>query len=538
MDSKARRLLSICTVMMFLITGFVSGLGDTGSSFQKNIDYDSHAHLESLSTTDWWPMYQHDPQNSGYSSSGAPETNVVLWTFSSEADVFSASVADKKIFFGTDKTDNPIHSKSYVYCLTLEGEEIWKFLATESLDSTPVYSDNRVYIGGGQGTMYCLNANNGSCEWKYETDDGKLSSPIIVSNKVFIGSIGGNIFCFDSVSGDLVWRTKIGIGVRCTPAIIGQKLFIGNYCIDIVDGTILWRADIQIPLLSSPTIYNDTVYIGSIDELMYCYDVETGETIWDHYIGSMVWESSPSSAYGYIYVCNAFGYVYCLDSKDGHEVWTEKKSCRAVGSPVVSDGKVYVGSTDGNIYCFDAFTGESIWFYETVDPFISSPAIAYGYLIIGSGNTMYCFGEDPRVSSDLKCDGVVSLNNVEPNSIVTSNFTVRNIGKVDSRLDWMIESYPDWGNWTFFPKNGSGLMVDDVVSVVISLQVPDTKNTLFQGSIKVVNTYDASDFEMIDISLKTSKLRWPVFLQTLYSFLQNQGFLRMPLSVKGIFECT
>lgn len=526
-DSKARRLISICTVMLFIITGSVSGLGGTDSSFLKTISYESYAYTEPLSLTDWWPMYQHDPQNSGNSSSGAPETNSVLWTFFSEANVFSASIADGKIFFGTDKTDSPIHSNSFVYCLTLYGKEIWKFLATESLDSTPAFSDNQVYIGGGQGTMYCLNANNGSCIWTFETDDGKLSSPIIMDNKVFIGSINGNIFCFDCVSGDLVWRTKIGIGVRCTPAIVDQKLFIGNYCIDILDGTILWRADIQIPLLSSPTIYNDTVYSGSIDELMYCYNVDTGDTVWDHYIGSMVWESSPASAYGYIYVCNAFGYVYCLDSNDGHEVWTEKKSCRAVGSPVVSDGKVYVGSTDGNIYCFDAFNGESIWFYETVNPFVSSPAIAYGHLIIGSGNTMYCFGEDFHVSSDLECDGTVSLINVEPNSIVNSNFTVRNIGKTDSRLDWMIESYPDWGNWTFFPKNGSDLEVDDVVTVGISIQVPDTKNTLFQGSIKVVNIYDASDFEMIDISLKTSKLRWPVFLQTLHSTLQKQGFLRM-----------
>ena len=42
------------------------------------------------------------------------------------------------------------------------------------------------------------------------------------------------------------------------------------------------------------------------------------------------------------------------------------------------------------------------------------------------------------------------------------------------------------------------------VTVHVTVTAPDEKNTQFQGSIRVVNTGNASDFALIPISLKTS----------------------------------
>jgi outer membrane protein assembly factor BamB len=294
--------------------------------------------------------------------------------------------------------------------------------------------------------------------------------------------------------------------IRSTPAIVNNKLYIGNYCIDTFNGNIIWNSQISVPLLSSATIYNNTVYVGSIDELMYSYNVEDGKTVWDHYIGSMVWESSPASAYGNIYVGNAFGYVYCLNATTGDRIWTVKKSCRSVYSPAISDGKVYIGSSDGNIYCFDAFTGVTIWNYQSSEPFECSPAIADGKVFIGSGNMLFCFGEDQRSSSDLKCNGTVIWSDVKPNSFVTGNFTVENIGKNASTLDWKIVSFPEWGNWTFSATEGYGLEPNDgFITVEFSVMVPNIKKDSFQGNIKIINSYNSSDYGIINISMSTMK---------------------------------
>ena len=49
---------------------------------------------------DDWPMFRHDPANSGNSSSPGPNTNNILWTYESRDDLFSSpTVVNGKIYF-------------------------------------------------------------------------------------------------------------------------------------------------------------------------------------------------------------------------------------------------------------------------------------------------------------------------------------------------------------------------------------------------------------------------------------------------------
>ncbi len=68
---------------------------------------------------DWWPMFHHDLNNSGYSTSTGPETNNVLWAYQADDRIIQSSpaVVDNKVYFGD-------HSNSF-YCLNSDtGEEI------------------------------------------------------------------------------------------------------------------------------------------------------------------------------------------------------------------------------------------------------------------------------------------------------------------------------------------------------------------------------------------------------------------------------
>jgi len=48
---------------------------------------------------DWWPMFHHDPIHNGYSMSTAPDTNDVLWKYTTDDDVRSSpAVADEATF--------------------------------------------------------------------------------------------------------------------------------------------------------------------------------------------------------------------------------------------------------------------------------------------------------------------------------------------------------------------------------------------------------------------------------------------------------
>jgi C1A family cysteine protease len=107
---------------------------------------------------------------------------------------------------------------------------------------------------------------------------------------------------------------------------------------------------------------------------------------------------------------------------------------------------------------------------------------------------------------DLHCHGNLKWRTVEPRSVITGNFTVENIGEPLSSLDWKIEEWPDWGQWTFYPLNMDNLKTTTgPITVEVSVVAPNKNNQKFTGEIKIVNKENPSDYDIIQVSLVTPK---------------------------------
>jgi len=42
--------------------------------------------------------------------------------------------------------------------------------------------------------------------------------------------------------------------------------------------------------------------------------------------------------------------------------------------------------------------------------------------------------------------------------MLSGNFYIKNIGAPNSNLDWELVEYPNWGEWTFNPIEGYGIV--------------------------------------------------------------------------------
>ena len=104
---------------------------------------------------------------------------------------------------------------------------------------------------------------------------------------------------------------------------------------------------------------------------------------------------------------------------------------------------------------------------------------------------------------DLDCEGDLDWVNVTAGETVTGSFTVENIGAPDSELNWEIDTYPDWGTWTFTPDSGTGLLPGTPVTINVEVVAPGDPESEFTGSVKIVNIDDAADYCTIDASLVT-----------------------------------
>jgi outer membrane protein assembly factor BamB len=72
-----------------------------------------------------------------------------------------------------------------------DGEQIWKTKTSSIVWSSPVIHNEKVYIGSGEGVMYCLDLYTGEIINRFQTSESIFSSPVISDSLLFFGSGNG-----------------------------------------------------------------------------------------------------------------------------------------------------------------------------------------------------------------------------------------------------------------------------------------------------------------------------------------------------------
>ncbi len=121
--------------------------------------------------------------------------------------------------------------------------------------------------------------------------------------------------------------------------------------------------------------------------------------------------------------------------------------------------------------------------------------------------TEYIFSNQPPPQPKPKVyvTGRLSWSDVKPGATVTGTFQLQNYGGASSSLNWTIDtSSLTWGTWTVSPTSGKNLTPDDgSVTINVTCIAPTDKNKQFRGSMKVIDTDNASDNASVPIILTT-----------------------------------
>ena len=408
-----RRLISIFLAGIFFVVIIVP--------FISSNSVQSHTYYENQYvplTIDWWPKFHHDANQIGFSTSTAPETDNVLWSYQTDNFITSSpAINEGKVYVGSwDKK---------LYCFDMmNGEELWNFTTNGKITSSPGVNDGKVYFGSQDSIFYCLDAEDGDQIWKFDTDFMIESSPIIIENKVLFGNSGGLLYCLNADDGSFIWSYSTGNVILSSPAINNDKIYFGSlsgifYCLDLSNGDLVWSNTTAGGIESSPTLNDGKVYFGSNDNYVYCLDADDGSFIWNYNTDGEV-HSSPAIAYGNVYIGSSSQGLFCLNAETGDLVWEYLISGGIWSPPSVADGKVYYGTdpccgAPAYIQCNDAFIGERIWKHNTggFNTMKSSPAIAAGKVFVGTDSgIVFAFG-----GNELYADANGPYNGVEDSPI-------------------------------------------------------------------------------------------------------------------------
>jgi outer membrane protein assembly factor BamB len=355
-------------------------------------------------------MFRGDLSRSGVYDSDAPENNTLLWSF---------------------KIGNYI------------------------IQSSPVVVNDRVYFGGDDTRIYCLDAESGDEIWNYSTGNAVKSTPLVIDDIVYVGSTDGNLYAIDADSGEKKWNYTLSTYAQIwsSPAI----LYIGSgdgglYCIWANNGTQKWIFEpINIyDIYSTPTISNGSVYIGAaeyeIGGAFYCIDALSGEEKWkflppgegrfsevyssavvhNHTVFVHAWRKIPGPG-------EEEGTLFALPENDPNGdgnitldevIWDFTTWDNEGGSsPAVADGKVFVGSTNYKMYCLDEYTGEELWNITTEGHIVASPFVANSVVYITSEDgVIYAIGGyEPAV---LEVQIIPEFPSIKSNRVMGISFVV------------------------------------------------------------------------------------------------------------------
>ncbi len=291
--------------------------------------------------------------------------------------------------------------------------------------STPTTDGERLYVQFGKSGVYCLNLE-GNEIWHKSIGSGTHhwgsgASPVLYQNLLIVNASVESraLIALDKLTGEEVWRVDRISGAWNTPLLVdvpggGTELVlslpqrVGAF--DPADGKRLWHCN-GIPdggyICPSAIAHDGIVYlIGGRQNTAIAIraggrdDVSDSHVVWRVSKGSNV--SSPVYHDGHIYWFHEKGgIVCCLNAKDGDVEFEERLSPRpglVYSSVTVADGKLYCVSQHDGAYVVAAKPDfELLAHNEFKDDDSRANACIVphgGQLLLRNDTYLYCIGAD------------------------------------------------------------------------------------------------------------------------------------------------
>jgi hypothetical protein len=286
--------------------------------------------------------------------------------------------------------------------------------------STPACDGKRLYVFFGKSGVYCLDLD-GNEIWQASVGTGtngwgSSNSPVLYKNLVIINaSIESNaLVALDKDSGKEIWRAKKIDESWNTPVLVeapdgGTEVVLSNNSavigFDPANGKELWRVGgFGGYVCASVVADKGVVYVvrtgGRTGSALAIKaggrgDVAESHVLWRGNGSSLV--SSPVYADGRLYWVS--GSVHCLDGATGKEAIKPGRlsgGSNLYASPLLADGKLYVMSINNGGYVVDAATLKELahnTFADDTSRVNASPIVNEGQVLLRTDRYLYCIGK-------------------------------------------------------------------------------------------------------------------------------------------------
>lgn len=305
--------------------------------------------------------------------------------------------------------DNPIEPnyKKAVWIIPLE----------ESAHSPMVMDDKYIYFNGSFTNFYKIEKASGNKSKVNVTPTNLFGSPSLFDSTIYNGTRGGALHSINPKTLSIIW-TKYGFQWTVITAADEFALYVTEEnrisALQKSDGSLIWSTEIIGKNAFNPEVNNDRIYFvtGSMhrqDGYFYCLNKYSGEVVYRKTIPYYEDKSQfggSSSGVGLwndnVYVSSDNRYLYCFNKETGDSIWTYLMDAPSETPPRISEGIVYTGTLNRTCYAINASNGNFVWSYQTVGSISRIPPQFYSDKVVFiSGAIIICDKKTGKLIHDI-----------------------------------------------------------------------------------------------------------------------------------------
>jgi outer membrane protein assembly factor BamB len=212
----------------------------------------------------------------------------------------------------------------------------WRYNSDLTLNLTPAFDQDRVYLPLAGGIIVSLKAGDGTLNWRSEFGGELSASPVADARSVYVASETGK------------------------PEIAERRATGALRALGKEGGVTQWMRTLAMPLQGSLTLANGKLFGGGRDGKLYAFDSSTGEVRWA-FEYSAPFDSQPVVADGHVYAGSEDGNLIAVDENTGKLLWRSRSRGPVRGPAAVNNGIVYFGSADNYLYAVNVTEGSQLW---------------------------------------------------------------------------------------------------------------------------------------------------------------------------------
>ncbi len=249
-----------------------------------------------------------------------------------------------------------------VRAITVDGRIEWSFATRGRFTAAALIHEGVVYVPGGDGVLYALQAESGQLLWKYELGEAFVATPAIAPGKVLASTENDAVVALDARSGKLDWRYRregaSGYTIRgaAAPRVFGELAYVGfsdGYLValGVADGAVKWERALSTPAKQF-------------------LDVDTTPVI---------------DAAGRLFAASYKDGIYALESRTGSIQW---HTARQGVTNLLLKGPVLFAAGDQEVDALSEESGRPVWSYDLRNRAANAPVLAHGLLVVPTGQAL------------------------------------------------------------------------------------------------------------------------------------------------------